>query len=824
MLLELVLALVLAFNKLFTENQNSFNRFIELVLFYALSFDEIIDEAWCNPSRESVNHNLSNNLEDQVETAININIRLHKGFDNLFMQLIGGSLKQLVDSEDWKKKYLGVIMIACLCHKMPFEEINFIIQPMLTFSSNQNPKIRFSLMFFLSKVVLAYEKKVIDNHFDLLFKHSLSCLNDPVLHVRIIVCEVLEKLIFACDSKTFEPYMGETLQVVIDMYLSETPVVLKEKLLSVLSNIISTIGTKILPYFDRCMEIIVSGIEAFIHLDKKLCGRLIEVAILLGKHNLSVFEASVPTFVQYLLTLQDSIDSSGDSVYHYIAYGWDTVIPIIVEKYPQFIEPVIASSVKLISKIAIVEDPRQKGKVKANEINDDEEDKTNIKTYQLSDASESIELVKKIIEQSGINFRDYLEFTENTILPLVNFESNGEIRTEAALILTVLAGLYKKLQHPNTNIALIKYLEALLKAANNEIDPNALTSQLESMSGIFKENEAFLTAEQLEVVYSKLVELLEKYTNLYTKLQNQVDAREKEIAEDNPDGNSDMDEDFDEEICELDQEIKDIEGQALGIAETFKDLLLNHKAVSQKVAVDLLERILPKFLKNNENVFDNRVGIFILEDLMEVFGQQELSNYWSEFVSILAFYSESTYCPLSQAALYGLGLTCKLTTFGFENYIKQVLSTCLKVLELSGDGYSEEEFNHARDNAISNLGKIIRYQSASLTEGDLKELVGKWLSLLPLCYDVEENEFNVDLVSELVENGSAILTHNEVFFKKAIEILVTDYTRCSKAEENLKARTVKIVKNLASNHREFFETFRKTLALAHQMKLDEMLC
>jgi hypothetical protein len=46
-----------------------------------------------------------------------------------------------------------------------------------------------------------------------------------------------------------------------------------------------------------------------------------------------------------------------------------------------------------------------------------------------------------------------------------------------------------------------------------------------------------------------------------------------------------------------------------------------------------------------------------------------------------------------------------------------------------------KQFMHAKDNAVSALGKIIRFQS---TVVDSKSLIPNWLGLLPIKNDVEE--------------------------------------------------------------------------------------
>lgn len=46
-----------------------------------------------------------------------------------------------------------------------------------------------------------------------------------------------------------------------------------------------------------------------------------------------------------------------------------------------------------------------------------------------------------------------------------------------------------------------------------------------------------------------------------------------------------------------------------------------------------------------------------------------------------------------------------------------------------------KQFYHAKDNAVSALGKVIRYQTANIDAGTI---IPEWLNLLPIKNDVEE--------------------------------------------------------------------------------------
>jgi len=51
---------------------------------------------------------------------------------------------------------------------------------------------------------------------------------------------------------------------------------------------------------------------------------------------------------------------------------------------------------------------------------------------------------------------------------------------------------------------------------------------------------------------------------------------------------------------------------------------------------------------------------------------------------------------------------------------------------------------HAKDNAVSALGKIIKFQAHAI---DLEPLVSTWLSLLPLKHDLDESKVQNELIA-----------------------------------------------------------------------------
>lgn len=72
-------------------------------------------------------------------------------------------------------------------------------------------------------------------------------------------------------------------------------------------------------------------------------------------------------------------------------------------------------------------------------------------------------------------------------------------------------------------------------------------------------------------------------------------------------------------------------------------------------------------------------------------------------------------------------------------------------------------YQHARDNAIASIGKVIKYQTALVGSNPNygTQLVTYWLSLLPITHDVEEAVAQYEYLSDFIlEQPQLILEAN----------------------------------------------------------------
>ena len=109
---------------------------------------------------------------------------------------------------------------------------------------------------------------------------------------------------------------------------------------------------------------------------------------------------------------------------------------------------------------------------------------------------------------------------------------------------------------------------------------------------------------------------------------------------------------------------------------------------------------------------------------------------------------------LRQAACYGLGLMAQNTGEQFGTYSQQVLESLGAAIQMQSGTQNKTTFKHAKDNAISSIGKIIKHQNANI---DVAQTVTFWFQNMPLRSDKGEAKIQNDLLADILQNQAQLL-------------------------------------------------------------------
>jgi hypothetical protein len=107
-----------------------------------------------------------------------------------------------------------------------------------------------------------------------------------------------------------------------------------------------------------------------------------------------------------------------------------------------------------------------------------------------------------------------------------------------------------------------------------------------------------------------------------------------------------------------------------------------------------------------------------------------------------------------------------------------------------------KQFMHAKDNAVSALGKIIKFQNATV---DASSLIPNWLSLLPIKNDIDEAKNMNELLTLLLEqNPLAVLGQSYERFELIVVLLSEIYDKKYLNDETI-PRLTALIQNMAKD-------------------------
>jgi len=138
-------------------------------------------------------------------------------------------------------------------------------------------------------------------------------------------------------------------------------------------------------------------------------------------------------------------------------------------------------------------------------------------------------------------------------------------------------------------------------------------------------------------------------------------------------------------------------------------LFKTHKEKTVELSTLLYSQILPNVLQENLSAKMHKFGIFLIDDMVEHLGFSLLSDKWSSFAQALQMYACSKVCYVRQAASYGIGVfSCNTPSNEFKPYAEALLKALVDCHNIPKGDEKEKVYGHAKDNAISSIGKIIK--------------------------------------------------------------------------------------------------------------------
>jgi len=569
----------------------------------------------------------------------------------------------------------------------------------------------------------------------------------------------------------------------MSVFLNESsPISLREIILNVLNELVQTLEKSFTPYAEKCLEILINFFD--LHYNNKtsrsLYGNLLENITTIGPFAENTYHKYLKEIIPIMINIQDELVKGADPIRNNLNNAWERICKIIKNNFPELIAGIVESILKQLQKLPemhIASLPKETFKIGdvLGSLNPSEEKVKHITTSDTEEITSLIELLSVYISTFKGAYLPYIEATEKIVLPLVKYEHNAEVREETSSLIPELITAYidSKDRSELTISAAKNYISVLIEALFKEDVNLNISVYLENLGNLIENVGKFLSTPELNILFLEILKIFDKVEQSRLDLHKRRDQLDDEYEKGSHEkiNDSDDEENSDDVFCEeIEKDIEEIEDILVAIVDIFGTLFKTHKELTLEMTSKLITELLPKYLKESASFFETKMGIFIVDDMIEYLGQDLLEKIWGELAKTIFQFSDHNEPVIRQAAVFGLGNLAIHTKRNFSDFQELALAACFRALSMTNDGDDEDEWAHAKENAISALGKIIKYQSNCI---DLQKMVNKWILYLPLQNDEGESHLTHDFLCELMLNETNLVCgENKVNLPKIIRILV----------------------------------------------------
>ena len=748
---------------------------------YAMELEQTIDNDWLYPNVTSF---ISDEFipEHKLDEACSLLSRLFKVCsEDKMLQLTSQNIMELINhssEKDWKYKYIAYISVAEI---MSFiKEINTIeklISLILTDLNNPNVKIQYASLFCIAELSSVhnpdfqneYHKKVVAQTIKILYESKC-------LRVQLECCDVLDCFIAHMTNSDAAIYLKDSLEILFNIFMKndkDCPPALREGILDVLQEFINASEEEFKQYSDKCLQLLLKYLGEILNknINKNLIGPLMETISSIGPLSPELFKTHLELIVNTLIQINLNLSSFTENIAEYLQSTWEKIIPNLKETHSDKIPQIISSLIDLIKKnpeMSISSNPENKFDIKkffedeGEEQVQKEEKKAEIKTSETEEFSIFIKILNEFLEKCnqfcGMEQINNLIPISLKLIKYPNSDIQSEISKTLGLIIEILSKKGEDINNIQKNSK--NFIAEIISQLLKETDFIVITSLLDSMKDIIKSTKLFLTTQEINDLTQNILKVFDIVeTSRIAKLKQKKETEEEyEKNKNNKDSkiNSDDEDDSaskDEEINDLEDQIDEIENVLTSFSEFFGVLFDTHKNYTLEFVDKIIKEYLPKYFKENASNFEKNLGVLLVGDMAEFLQQDIIGNIWDDICVILVKYANNSDDEVRNSACYGLGAFAQSTKNNFEKYYKDIVTVLISAINMPIDkNLSKDEKNakqFAKDNGVSALGKILKYQGQALGS-DYENVFNLWINNLPIKQDDEEglinNQFLMDIL------------------------------------------------------------------------------
>ena len=817
MCFEIVVTLIEAMPKLIKgtkEGTEKIENFVTRLFKYAMELDQTIDDDWLNPSK--IEYIADEFIpEKKLDSMTSILERL---FDVVgkekMLKLTSDNVIQLINhsnDNDWKYKYIAYITVAEIASNIKeLSSIEKLIKMIINDLNNPNIKVIYASLYCIAELSEAHNPDFQNQyHKDIIPKLIQLLTDSKSLRVQLEICDSMELFVEHMTDNDASLYLQSSLDALFIVFLrgeTECPPSLKQGILGVVQEFIHASEKEFIKYSEKCLQILLEYLSNILtnNINGNLVGPLMETISEIGPLCPDLFKKYLITIVNTLIQINQKLPNFKGNIANYLLSTWEKLIPSLKETNKEKIPEIVKSLIELLKKppeMAISSNPEVK--IDINEFFSDkknqreDEKKVDLKTSETEEFTTFIETLNSFLSQCPELFNfDIVKEIYPLMHKLIEYP-NTDIKSEISKVYSNCIDILVKINADRESIlcpTAKQYISDIVTQLLKETDHSIIISHLDSINDIIKAVKSFLTTEEINELSEKIFLLFNKIEKgrkdlLEEKKQAEKDYEEEKKTGDNKINSDDEDEDqSQEEVMEqIEDKIEEVENVMTSISDFFGALFETHKELTLKLVNKIVTEYIPKYLLESSSNFEKLLALLLLGDMAEFLHQDLITEIWSDIYTTLVKYSPHPNYEIRNAACYSLGVFAQFTTQNFVNYGKNLIEAVINVIKLPIDKKlsktDKENLKFARDNAVSALGKVIKFHGDEYPN-ELNSLLELWINSMPIKQDKDEAKINNRyLLDILMKEPNKILGENNKNLGKIIVTLTQGYQTDATDEE-----------------------------------------
>ena len=761
-----------------------------------------VDEEWLKPKAESFFEgeeeedtlNFGKKAVDRVLTCL-------KGKEEGLVFLGPLLMSYFGNESDWRYKHAALLAASNVGEYVEEPKTLSVLVPIVVqLVGHSHPRVRFAAIHCIGQIVEDSDEDFSEEYNEIIMTALMAAFDDPIARVQRHACAATCNFVDKMSKETIDKYVTVLMQKMEKIIKTGEPIV-QEYVMSVIASIAEATPENFKKmYYDQTMPFLVGVLmQCKEYKYKKLRGHTIEcitiVARAVGKEK---FKVHMKQVIETLYHIQEFELESQDPQKSFLLSAWQRLCLILKKDLVPYIELLIPSLLKLAASVPGISISGAKhGPVDlekaARELMEttvpSKEEKSkmiHVTTTDIEEKEAAINMLGVLIDELSEFLDRYVESFSKIVLHVITRSGVETLRQAAAMSLK---GLVKAAKNGKNVAATPEYianlvrtfLEALVKSALDEEEPDPLCVEVIAMKDVLEEGGKCLDTPALQKIFEICVKLIEASNK--RKIANS-DLKESENADE-------ADVEFTHEEEEKENELQ------LEIAQLMGCLFKFHPNEAFCFVNLLYPVMLSDMLKPESSKQDKQFALFLIIDMTEHLGYSRIPTLYPTFCDYILNFSQSNESGIRQACLYGIGAIAKN---GGEYFLK-IAEKCYQALSqaiecpMSGNA-NKKKWKAAKDNGISSLGKLIKLHGKS--SASVANLIKYWLQYLPLKVDFEEGLIQNEMLADMILTDSvAALGVNGENLEQILKIFVS-VIESEQVNEQISLKISKALNFLAS--------------------------